>query len=73
MKYWKGITGTAKQGKVGTMDDNGKVPDSLPATKTEYDIYVGAQPVPVSPKAEYALLTTDSARIAYIAKKQGLI
>jgi hypothetical protein len=40
MKYWKGID--SKFAYYGTMDDGGIVPDSVPATKEEYDEYVSS-------------------------------
>jgi len=56
------------------MDDNGYVPDSEPATESEYNTFVGAiiRP-PDTRKQGYALCTTDSQKIAYIASMTGLI
>ncbi|MDE1863673.1 MAG: hypothetical protein KGI33_12295 [Thaumarchaeota archaeon] len=61
MKYWK------KEGNVGTMDDDGYVPDSTEATKKEYDDYVQArEQKPKPPK-------TDLERLIEYAKQQGWI
>ncbi len=42
MKYWRGRTGTAKEGQFGTMD-NGQVPDADECTKGEYDSYAASK------------------------------
>lgn len=42
MKYWK------RGNQVGSMDENGLVPGSEPATKEEYDDFVALQKI--SPK-----------------------
>lgn len=47
MKYWKGKTGTNKDGQYGTMSDNGNVPDSEPTTKAEYDNYINLNIKPI--------------------------
>lgn len=54
------------------MADNGYVPDSEPATESEYNAFIGAIiRLPDTRKTGYALLTTDSQRIAYIASQTG--
>jgi hypothetical protein len=74
MKFWKGITGSTKEGQFGTMGENGTVPDSVECTKAEYDAYVAGQvAVPDLRKAAYAALATDAQRIAYLATQLKLI
>lgn len=53
MKFWKGLSGTPKQGMFGTMNDDGFVPDSIAATKVEYDFFVSGT-VPEVPKKTIA-------------------
>lgn len=49
MRYWKGKLGTPKEGQLGTVPDDGYVPDSVEATKEEYDVYVATFPVTATP------------------------
>jgi hypothetical protein len=37
MRYWKGQTGTVKEGQCGTYEDNGTVPDSIEIKQEEYN------------------------------------
>lgn len=48
MKYWKGKPNTIKKGQVGTMDNNGFVPNSIEITESEYQDYVNSLPPPES-------------------------
>lgn len=76
MKYWKGNTGSKKEGQFGTMDDIGTVPDSVECTKAEYDTYIALQPVPPAQKdykAQFAAAPTDAAKMQVIANKLGLV
>jgi len=74
MKYWKGKSGTLKDGYCGTMNDNGFVPDSVEISEQEYLDWVGSQSVPeaVDYKTEYGKLVTGSEKIDYIAKRLNL-
>lgn len=70
MKYWKGKTGTAKDGQMGTMDDNGSVIDAVFISQAEYDVWLSAQPkiTPTDYKTLYTAAATDSQRLAVIAQ-----
>jgi hypothetical protein len=46
MKYWKGNTGTNKEGQCGTHADDDFVPDSTEITGTEYEAWIASLPVP---------------------------
>lgn len=76
MKYWKGKTGTPKQGQSGTMDDNGFVPDADECTQADYDAYIAslpATPVPKDYKALYTAAPTVADKMQVIADKLGLL
>lgn len=74
LKFWKGRAATAKEGQFGTMSDTGTVPDADVCTQAEYETWRAAQPVVTDTrKAEYAALTTDAQRIAYMAQQLGLV
>lgn len=76
MKYWKGNTGSPKQGQFGTMNDDGFVPDSVGCTKAEYDAYVASLPVIPAPKdyvSLYAAAPTEAEKLQVIADKLGLV
>lgn len=64
MRYWKG-TGP-KAGQCGTMNDNGHVPDSIPASKETYEHWVAIQPIPQK-------VETDIERLVKHAKAKGWI
>ena len=66
MKYWKGKPETVKEGEMGTMDDNGYVPNSTEILKYDYDRFVEHQLMVVHPK-------TDGERLIEYAKKQKWI
>ncbi len=70
MKYWKGRTGTAKEGMFGTMDDAGSVPDADECTKAEYDAYANSRDIPVKKnwKYLYGNSATDAAKLDIIAQ-----
>ncbi len=67
MEYWKGKAGTPKNGQSGTMDNNGSVPDSIPVTQEEYDVWLASLPVPLPPQK------SDIERLVEYAKTQGWI
>jgi hypothetical protein len=71
MKYWK-----RGSNEYGTMNDDGYVPGSTICTKTEYDTWIAAQPVP-PPKpdyqAEFAAAATTNEKITVLAEALGLI
>jgi hypothetical protein len=76
MKYWKGNLDSQKQGQIGTMDDDGFVPDSQATTREEYDMYVSLQPIPPIQKDFKDLFgkaLTATAKIDLIAEKLGLL
>lgn len=75
MIYWKGKAGTGKAGYCGTYTMGEPLPpDAENCTKAEYDAYVASQSVAANTaKAEYAALTTDAQRIAYLAQRAGLV
>lgn len=52
MKYWKGNIGSTKEGQIGTMDDNGVVPDSVECSKQEYDDYAVANPPKIKAQSD---------------------
>lgn len=62
MKFWRGKPTTMKEGQYGTVDDEGFVPDSDPATQAEYDAWVAAQPVP---EPIITQLQTDIASLSF--------
>ncbi len=70
MKYWKGRTGTSKDGQYGTMEDNGIVPDSDEVTKSEYENAISK--VGISTKKDFKYLyknaSTDADKIDVIAQ-----
>jgi len=52
MRFWKGLSGTAKAGQYGTADDTGIVPDAVFCTQAEYDAWVSSQPAPAPSQLE---------------------
>lgn len=73
MKYWKGIG--KKSGLVGTMDDDGSVPESIEATKEEYDIYVADLPGPqMNPTKEaWSMASTVDEKLNILAERLGIL
>lgn len=63
MKYWKGIG--PKAGQYGTMDDDGKVPDSSECSKTQYTNWLSLQPIPQK-------VESDLERVVRYVKAQPL-
>ena len=64
MRFWKG-TGP-KAGQCGTMDDDGKVPDSSECSKTQYTHWLSLQPIPQK-------VESDIERLIKHAKTKGWI
>ena len=74
MKFWKGLTGTSKAGRFGSMDDDGYVPDSVEIPEQEYLDWVASLPVvsEIDHKNEFSKLLSADEKINYIAKQLKL-
>lgn len=74
MKFWKGNSGTSKEGQCGTTDDEGFVPDSIECSRIEYETFIATLPSVIDlAREEYKKFGNDGQRVAYIAKKMGLV
>lgn len=75
MKYWKGNPGTEKEGKYGTREDSGAVPDTTEVLKEEYDAWVATFSPDIKPdyKALYTAAVSDAQRLNVIAQRLKLL
>ena len=64
MKYWMGKENTDKDGQFGTMDNNGRVPNTITISKYKWDKLTAESPV-----IEYE--ESDIEKLVKWAKKEG--